>query len=110
MPTVAMRHVKTKIPTFDELHLPLQLKQIVTVPRGIILSSGTTGSGKSTTLAALIQEINTTQRRRIITIEDPIEYIFGDEQSVVSQREVGLDTISFNAACATFCGRTRTSS
>ncbi|MFH0953927.1 MAG: PilT/PilU family type 4a pilus ATPase [Verrucomicrobiota bacterium] len=98
MPTVAMRHVKTRIPTFEELHLPAQLKDLVTTPRGIIMASGTTGCGKSTTLAALIQRINATQRRRIITIEDPIEYVFEDDQSIISQREVGLDTVSFAAA------------
>ncbi len=97
-PTVAMRHVKTRIPTFEELHLPPVLKDLVAVPRGIILASGTTGCGKSTTLAALIQRINSTQRRRIITIEDPIEYIFEDDQSIISQREVGLDTVSFSSA------------
>ena len=98
LPTVAMRHVKTRIPTFEELHLPLQLRDLAATPRGIILAAGTTGSGKSTTLAALIQRINTTQRRRVITIEDPIEYVFEDDQSIISQREVGIDTISFNAA------------
>ena len=98
MPTIAMRHVKTKIPSFEELHLPLGLKDLVNTPRGIILASGTTGCGKSTTLAALIQQINLTQRRRIITIEDPIEYVFEDVKSICSQREVGLDTVSFNSA------------
>lgn len=98
VPTVAMRHVKTRIPSFDELHLPKILNEIAMYPRGIVIASGTTGSGKSTTLAAMIQKINTTVRRRIITVEDPIEYIFVDDKSVISQREVGLDTATFHSA------------
>jgi len=95
MPTVAMRHVKDDIPTFSAIRVPEQLAELAHVKRGIILLSGTTGSGKSTTLAAIIGEINRTQRRRIITVEDPIEYVFTDDQSVITQREVGLDTLSF---------------
>lgn len=98
VPTIALRYVKSRIPTFEELRLPPQLKQLAYIPRGIILLTGTTGSGKSTTLAAIIEEINKTQRRRIITIEDPIEYIFEDKQSIITQREVGLDTLSFQNA------------
>jgi len=95
VPTIAMRHVKTDIPTFEQLRLPPQLKDLSHVQRGIILLAGTTGSGKSTTLAAIIGEINRTQKRRIITVEDPIEYVFADIQSIITQREVGLDTLSF---------------
>lgn len=95
IPTIAMRHVKDKIPTFEELRVPPQLSELAKAERGIILLSGTTGSGKSTTLAAIIGEINQTMRRRIITIEDPIEYTFEDDKSVITQREVGLDTLSF---------------
>lgn len=97
-PTIAMRYVKDKIPTFDELRVPESLSQIAKAERGIILLSGTTGSGKSTTLAAIIGEINRTARRRIITIEDPIEYMFEDDQSVITQREVGLDTLNFESS------------
>jgi twitching motility protein PilT len=97
-PSIVMRHVKTRIPTFEELHLPPILKKVAESPRGIILACGTTGSGKSTTLAALIQHINQTDRLRILTIEDPIEYIFQDQLSVISQREVGIDTLSFHAS------------
>jgi pilus retraction protein PilT len=97
-PTVAMRHVKTNIPSFEELRLPPILKEIAGAPRGIVLASGTTGSGKSTTLAAMIQHINVTEKRRIITVEDPIEYVFKDDLSIISQREVGLDTVSFHDA------------
>jgi len=95
-PALAMRHVKDKIPTFAEIRIPPQLAALATARRGIILLAGTTGSGKSTTLAAIIGEINRTQRRRIITVEDPIEYVFEDDQSVITQREVGLDTLSFD--------------
>lgn len=97
-PTVAMRHVKDEIPTFKGIRVPEQLAELAHVQRGIILLSGTTGSGKSTTLAAIIGEINRTQRRRIITVEDPVEYVFADDQSVITQREVGLDTLSFESS------------
>ena len=98
MPCVAMRHVKTRIPTIEELHLPLSLRDVAVSPRGIVLAAGTTGSGKSTTLAAMLQHINKTVRRRIITVEDPIEYVFTDDQAIISQREVGIDTVSFHTA------------
>ena len=97
-PAIAMRHVKTEIPTFSDLRLPERLTTLADWQRGIVLLSGTTGSGKSTTLAAIIGEINRTQRRRIITIEDPIEYVFEDDQSVITQREIGLDTLDFDNA------------
>jgi len=97
-PAVVMRHVKDKIPTFEQLRLPRQLALFAKVERGIILLAGTTGSGKSTTLAAIIGEINRTQCRRIITVEDPVEYVFDDIKSLVTQREVGLDTPGFESA------------
>jgi twitching motility protein PilT len=97
-PSVVMRHVKSEIPTFEQLRLPPQLSVMAEVERGIILMAGTTGSGKSTTLAAIIGEINRTRSKRIITVEDPIEYMFDDDKSVITQREVGLDTLSFSAA------------
>ena len=98
LPTISLRHVKSEIPTFEELRLPLQLGKLCRIQRGILLLTGTTGCGKSTTLAAIIGEINRTQKRRIITIEDPVEYVFHDEQSIISQREVGLDTLSYQNA------------
>jgi len=98
IPIIAMRYIKMEIPTFEGLRLPLQLKGFAKVERGIILLAGTTGSGKSTTLAAIIGEMNRTIRRRIITVEDPVEYLFVDNQSVITQREVGLDTLSFENA------------
>jgi len=98
MPSLALRYVKMNIPTVEELRLPSAIKNLAQAMRGIILLTGTTGCGKSTTLAAIIGQINRTQRRRIITVEDPIEYVFDDDRSVISQREVGLDTLNFQNA------------
>lgn len=98
IPTFAMRYVQTRIPTFDDLNLPPQLRKLALAPRGIVIVSGTTGSGKSTTLAAMIQHINISKSSRIISIEDPIEYLFQDERSVITQREVGLDTKNYDVA------------
>ena len=95
---VAMRHVKTKAPDFSSLGLPETLAEIAEAPRGIVLVTGATGSGKSTTLAAMIEHINTHAKKHIITMEDPIEFVFEDNQCVIEQREVGLDTLSFHAA------------
>ena len=96
---IAMRHVKTGIPNFDELRLPADsLRRIAAVSGGIVLVAGAAGSGKSTTLAAIIEYINQTARKHIITLEDPIEYLFEDRQSLIEQREIGLDTASFDAA------------
>jgi twitching motility protein PilT len=92
---IAMRYVKTKVPDFATLGLPEQLKKIAESHRGIVLLSGTTGSGKSTTLAAMIEHVNENSKKHIITLEDPIEYVFEDNQSVIEQREIGLDTGSF---------------
>jgi pilus retraction protein PilT len=86
------------VPPFEELGLLPVLRDLAEAPRGIILLAGTTGCGKSTTLAAMIEHINTHFKRHIITLEDPIEYVFEDNQSVVEQREVGLDTLSFQHA------------
>src|SRR5664280_1994791 len=95
---IAMRFVKVHVPSFQELNLPEQLARIASAERGIILVCGTTGCGKSSTLAAMIQHINENEKCHIITLEDPIEYIFDDKQSTVEQREVGLDTLSFERA------------
>src|SRR5438093_11439940 len=94
---LAMRFVKTQVPSFEELGLLPVLRQIAESPRGIVLLAGSTGCGKSTTLAAMIEHINSHHKRHIITLEDPIEYVFEDNQSVIEQREVGLDTLSFGA-------------
>jgi len=95
---LAMRHVKTHVPSFEELGLLPQIKKIAESPRGIVLLAGATGCGKSTTLAAMIEHINANFKKHIITMEDPIEYVFEDNQCVVEQREVGLDTLSFHHA------------
>jgi twitching motility protein PilT len=95
---LAMRYVKINVPTFEELGLLPILKKIAEAPRGIVLLAGTTGSGKSTTLGAMIEHINANFKRHIVTLEDPIEYVFEDNQSVIEQREVGLDTLSFQHA------------
>ncbi len=92
---LAMRYVKTNIPSFEELGLLPILKKIAESPRGIVLLAGSTGSGKSTTLAAMLQHINATSKKHVITLEDPIEFVFDDDKSVIEQREIGLDTQSF---------------
>jgi twitching motility protein PilT len=95
---LAMRYVKTIVPSFEELGLMEQIKAIAESPRGIVLVAGSTGCGKSTTLAAMIEHINANFKKHIITMEDPIEYVFEDNQCVIEQREVGLDTLSFHHA------------
>jgi len=95
---IAIRQVNTIIPTFDELNMPEIIKDIANARHGLIIVTGTTGSGKSTTLAAMIEYINSTRAENILTIEDPIEYIYRDKRSIISQREVGGDTDSFSSA------------
>src|SRR5918999_1093180 len=98
--TVGMvfRVIPTRISTIDELALPPVLKKIAEEERGLVLVTGTTGSGKSTTLAAMIDEINSTRTAHIMTVEDPIEYLHRDNRSIVNQREIGVDTHSFSHA------------
>src|SRR6266478_3796903 len=95
---LAMRYVKTNVPSFEELGLLPQVKKSAESPRGIVLVAGSTGCGKSTTLAAMIEHINANFKKHIITLEDPIEYVFEDNQCIIEQREVGLDTLSFHYA------------
>jgi twitching motility protein PilT len=95
---LAMRYVKTNVPSFEELGLLPQIKKIAESPRGIVLLAGSTGSGKSTTLAAMVEHINSNFKKHIITLEDPVEYSFEDNQSVIEQREIGLDTMSYHHA------------
>ena len=95
---LAMRYVKTNVPSFEQLGLLPQIKTIAESPRGIVLVAGATGSGKSTTLAAMIEHINGNFKKHIITLEDPVEYSFEDNQSVVEQREIGLDTLTYHHA------------
>jgi twitching motility protein PilT len=95
---LAMRFVKTLVPSFEELGLLEQIKKVAESPRGIVLLAGSTGCGKSTTLAAMIEHINNNFKKHIITLEDPVEYAFEDNQSVIEQREIGLDTLSYHHA------------
>jgi twitching motility protein PilT len=95
---LAMRYVKTHVPSFEELGLLPQIKKIAEAPRGIVLVAGSTGSGKSTTLAAMIEHINGNFKKHIITLEDPVEFAFEDNQSVIEQREIGLDTLDYHHA------------
>lgn len=95
---VALRIIPTDIPSFEELGLPPIVQKICENRRGLILVTGTTGSGKSTTLAAMIDYINNTRSGHIITIEDPIEFIHKDKMCIVSQRELGSDTTSYSEA------------
>lgn len=94
----ALRIIPTKIPTPEELNLPAAILDLAQRPRGLMLVTGPTGSGKSTTLAAVINKINMTRDEHIITIEDPIEFMHEHKRCVVNQREVGVDTHSFNNA------------
>ena len=96
--SIAMRQVATSVPSFEELHLPEIIKRLALEPRGLVLVTGTTGSGKSTTLAAMIDHINSTVRRHIVTVEDPIEVLHKDRKSIINQREIGLDTDSYSSA------------
>ncbi|MCD6518827.1 MAG: type IV pilus twitching motility protein PilT [Anaerolineae bacterium] len=96
--TIVMRRLSLTIPSLEELRLPEICKELVMRPRGLILVTGPTGSGKSTTLAAMIDYLNEREARRVVTIEDPIEYVFEDKKCFVTQRELGEDTPSFASA------------
>ncbi|KUG05049.1 twitching motility protein pilt [hydrocarbon metagenome] len=94
----AVRLIPVEIPTIDQLKLPPIVSNLALRDRGLILVTGVTGSGKSTTLAALINHINENRKRHIITLEDPIEYLHKHKNSIINQREIGTDTASFNQA------------
>ena len=96
--SLAARAVKTEIPDFEELHLPGIVEDLSKYAQGMILLAGVTGSGKSTTIASMIQYINRTRRVHIVTIEDPIEYLFRDEKSIINQREIGIDVPDWDLA------------
>lgn len=96
--SLSLRLISEKIPSLEELHLPDLCKELITKPRGLIIVSGPTGSGKSTTLASMIEHLNHSQCRRVITIEDPLEYIFANDKCSILQRELGSDTNSFSLA------------
>ena len=95
---MALRLIPSNIQSIEELNLPKALHKLAKLRRGLVLVTGTTGSGKSTTLATIVEEINKSYPRHIITIEDPIEYIHNDQKSIVEQRELGLHTNSFARA------------
>ena len=95
---LAIRLLINRIPTMEELGLPPILKELALKPRGLVLVTGPTGSGKSTTLAAMIDYVNKTRRAHVITIEDPIEYLYNHGNCIINQREVGDDTSSFSRA------------
>jgi twitching motility protein PilT len=91
----AIRHVNSTIPSFEELNLPLILEELALEKRGIVILTGTTGSGKTTTLASMIDYVNNRRPVHILTIEDPIEYVQFDKEAIINQRELGVDTNSF---------------
>ncbi|SKB13904.1 Twitching mobility protein [Planktothrix sp. PCC 11201] len=95
---MVLRLIHLQIPSIDELALPPVLKNIISSPQGLILITGPTGSGKSTTLAAMIRHLNETAKKHIVTIEDPIEFVHPSKMCLISQREVGLHTLEFNNA------------
>jgi twitching motility protein PilT len=96
--SLVIRTIPFLIRSFEELGLPPVLRELAEEERGIILLTGTTGSGKSTTLASMIDHINTTMAKHVVTIEDPIEFLHQDKHSIINQREVGMDTGSFKQA------------
>jgi twitching motility protein PilT len=96
--SLVCRAIPHRISTIEELALPVVVRELAEEERGIILLTGTTGSGKSTTLAAMIDHMNNTMSKHIVTIEDPIEFVHSDKQSAINQREVGMDTASFKRA------------
>lgn len=95
---MVIRHIKNEVPSIEALNLPVKLKELVMAPRGLVLVVGSTGSGKSTTLASMIDYRNTQRSGHILTIEDPIEFLHPHKRSIVDQREVGLDTKSYEVA------------
>lgn len=97
-PSIAARLITSNIKKFSELHVPEILGQVALSASGLVLFSGVTGSGKSTSIASMLQYVNERRRVHIVTIEDPIEYIFKDDKAIVHQREVGIDCVNFNEA------------
>lgn len=97
-PSIAMRFIPEQIKSIEDLNLPPILKEWAIHPRGLVLCTGTAGSGKSTSIASMLEYVNEVTEKNIITIEDPIEFVFKDKKSIISQREVGVDTLSFEEA------------
>lgn len=96
--SLVARRVNNKIPTFEELHLPPVLAEITQYDQGIIIFAGVTGSGKSTSIASMLQYVNERERMHIVTVEDPIEYTYKDDKSIINQREVGIDVLDWDIA------------
>jgi twitching motility protein PilT len=96
--SIVMRYIPFGVPRFEDLGLPDVIRRLAQEERGIVLVTGTTGSGKSTTLASMIDLVNRSSRKHIVTIEDPIEFMHRDDRSIINQREVGTDTLSFARA------------
>jgi len=96
--SMVIRYIKSEVPGLDELNLPAKLKELVCLRKGLVLVVGATGSGKSTSLASMINYRSENMPGHILTIEDPIEYMFDHKKSIVGQREVGLDTLSYENA------------
>ena len=102
-PSIVVRYVRDDIQTFEELNLPVELlKKFASEKRGIVLLTGPAGSGKSTTVSSMIGYINTNMERHIVTVEDPIEFLFKDKKSIINQRELGLDVLDYPAALKHF--------
>ncbi len=96
--SAAVRRVKPKVPTYEELNLPVPIRKCADYEQGLVLVGGITGSGKSTSLAAILDDINHRRRCHILTIEDPVEYVFVDDKALISQREVFTDVATFDDA------------
>ena len=104
-PGMVFRYIKSDVPSFAQLNLPsAQLEKLSNMKRGLVLATGVAGSGKSTTLAAMLEYMNENLSRHIVTVEDPIEYIFSDKNCIITQREIGHDSKTFSAALK-FCLR-----
>jgi twitching motility protein PilT len=95
---IVLRVIPLQVRSFEELNLPSSLRELTSLRRGYVLVTGATGMGKSTTLATLVEEVNRTRKAKIVTIEDPIEFVFTHDKSIITQREIGTDTSGFPAA------------
>ena len=105
---VVLRVIPLQIRTFEELNLPNVLRDLAQIRRGYVLVTGATGMGKSTTLATMIEEVNRVRKAKIVTIEDPIEFVFTHDKSIITQREIGTDTRTSPTRCTRRCARTPT--
>jgi len=102
-PSIVIRNVRNHISTFEELHLPVDIfKKLSLETRGLVLLTGSMGSGKSTTIASMIEYINSAAKKHILTAEEPIEFTFEDKQSIINQRELGIDVASYEVALRSF--------